>query len=70
MIKSQSRWFVLGYELEISQIRVQCVATVPPNLLAQFLFRRISSRYRFCCQYVKEENLFRWLTLSKYLIFT
>ena len=58
MIKSQPAWLGPGFGLGISQIWVQCVATAPPKPVAQFLFRRISSRWRFCCQYVKEENLF------------
>ena len=44
MIKSQPGWLGLGFELGISKIRVQCVATAPTNSVAQFLFRRISSR--------------------------
>ena len=44
MLKSQPGWLGPGFELEISQIRVQCVATAPPNSVAQFLFHRISSR--------------------------
>ena len=42
MIKSHPAWLGSGFELGISQIRVQCVATAPSNLVAQFLFRRIS----------------------------
>ena len=44
MIKSQSGWLGPGFELGVSQIRVQCVATAPPNSVAQFLIRRISPR--------------------------
>ena len=56
MIKSQPDCLGPGFELETSQIRVQCVTIAPPHSETQFLFRRISSRYRFCCKYVKEEN--------------
>ena len=55
MIKSQPGWLGLDFELGISQIRVQCVATAPPYSV---LFRTISSREIFCCQYVKEDNFF------------
>ena len=58
MIESQPVWLGPGFELGTSQIRVQCVATAPPHSVVQFLFCIISSRSRFCCQYVKEENLF------------
>ena len=44
MIKSQPGWLGPGFELGTSQIRVECVATAPTNSVAQFLFRRISSR--------------------------
>ena len=44
MIKSQSGWLGPGFELEVSQIRIQCVATAPSNSVAQLLFCRISSR--------------------------
>ena len=44
LLKSQPDWLGPGFELETSQIRVQCVATEPPNSVAQFLFRRMSSR--------------------------
>ena len=43
MIKFQSGWLGPGFELGISQIRVQCDATAPPNSVAQFLLRRIYS---------------------------
>ena len=58
MIKSHPAWLGPEFELGISQIRVQYVATVPSKSVAQFLFRRISSLQRFFCQHVKEENLF------------
>ena len=58
MTKSQPCWLGPGFDLGTSQIRVQCVAPAPPHSVAQFLFRRISSRSRFCCEFVKEENLF------------
>ena len=63
MKKSQSGCLGPGFELGISQIRVQCVTTALPHSVAQFLFRRTDQYYyhhvRFCCQCVKEENLFR-----------
>ena len=42
MIKSHSAWLGPGFELGISQIRVQYVATAPSNSVAQFLFRIIT----------------------------
>ena len=58
MIKSQPDCLGPEVELETSQIQVQRVTIAPPHSVVQFLFRRISSLQRFCCQHVKEENLF------------
>ena len=51
MKKSQSSWLGSGFELGASQIRVQCVTTVTPHSVAQFLFRRIDIYYY---QHVKD----------------
>ena len=71
MIKSQPGWLRLGFELGISQIRVQCVTTAPPNSVAQFLFRRIHHVKDFAAGMLKRKiSSLIWLALSKIFIFT
>ena len=71
MIKSQPGWLGPGYELGISQIRVQCVATAPPNWWHSFYFVEYHHVKDFAASLLKRKiSSVSWLKLSKFLIFT